>query len=102
MPLPPAAVWPFPLGMPAFCYFVYSRPLTDGNGRLARALLYGAIASRGILCSPALALAPIFTVNSDEIDESLVETSLRKDWTPYSECICAVLFRSAAFVAACA
>lgn len=54
-----------------FREIIWTHPFSDGNGRLARALLNGSLARRGIISRPILGLNAIFDVFRQDIGESL-------------------------------
>ncbi len=80
----------------AYAQVVLSHPLTDGNGRLARAVLQGALARRLGLRAPALALAPACYLKRRRITQALAALSATGDWPAFFAVMLPVLGEAAA------
>jgi len=68
-----------------FARIVAAHPLTDANGRLARAGLQAGLARGGLITTPCLALAPVFALHAAEIRTALAGLCTSGDWDPYFE-----------------
>lgn len=66
-----------------FAATVVHHPYSDGNGRMARALLQGALASRGVLKTPSLALGPASYKHSGALITAIRTLGGEGDWTPF-------------------
>lgn len=68
-----------------FARIVAAHPLTDANGRFARAALQAGMGRGGLIATPCLALAPVFALHAAEIRAALAGLSASGDWMPYFE-----------------
>jgi hypothetical protein len=68
-----------------FARIVIAHPLSDGNGRLARAALQAGLAQGGLIATPCLAPAPVFCLRAAEIRAALAALSATGDWLGYFE-----------------
>lgn len=68
--------------LPAYAYArtIIAHPYPDGNGRLARAMLHGALAREADLSAPILPLAPAFFKNGAKVAEAIRTLSPNGDW----------------------
>jgi Fic family protein len=66
-------------------------PMTDGNGRLARALVHGTLAQGGLVRAPVLPLAPAFYASADVVRTALKELSRTGDWFTAIESLSEIL-----------
>lgn len=60
---------------------VVHHPYEDGNGRVARALFQGALASRGVLKTPSIALGPASYRHSEALITAIRSLGVEGDWT---------------------
>lgn len=66
-----------------FVKTLQAHPLADGNGRVARALLLGALAGDSAISGPILPLGPIYYRNSDLVTRQIRDLSESGDWGRY-------------------
>jgi hypothetical protein len=83
-----------------FARIVIAHPLSDGNGRFARAALQAGLARGGLIATPCLAPAPVFCLRAAEIRAALSELSRTGDWPRYFERMGGVLAECLALVEA--
>lgn len=67
----------------AYVRTVLAHPLTDGNGRLARAMLQFELGAQGILDGPKLPVAPTFYVSWEGLTAHLRDLSANGSWAAY-------------------
>lgn len=72
--------WAFACG--AFAATVILHPFIDGNGRLARALFQGALASRRRLTAPTLPLGPASYCQATALIAAVRALGVSSDWHP--------------------
>lgn len=79
--------------MPAYIYArtIIAHPYPDGNGRLARALLFAFLARALNLHAPAIALAPSFYKNAAKIADGIRTLSRQEDWNRFALLLVEVL-----------
>lgn len=65
----------------AFALTVICHPLTDGNGRVARAILLGSLARDRIINAPIVPLGPAFYLHGRLVGDALARLSDTGDWT---------------------
>jgi hypothetical protein len=72
--------------LPAYCFArtIIAHPYPDGNGRLARALVHGALARTQGLMAPVLPLAPAFYKNGAKVAAALRDVSDSGDWEAFN------------------
>jgi hypothetical protein len=72
--------------LPAYCFArtIIAHPYPDGNGRLARALVHGALARTQRLMAPVLPLAPAFYKKGAKVAAALRELSGTGDWEMFN------------------
>lgn len=68
-----------------YARIITAHPLTDANGRLARAVLQGGLAREKLIETPCLALAPTFYLYAAEIRGALGDLSGSELWAAYFE-----------------
>jgi hypothetical protein len=73
--------------LPAYIFArtIMAHPFSDGNGRLARMLIYAALIKTAGLSQPSLALAPTFYRNARYLAQSLDDLSRDGDWGSFYE-----------------
>lgn len=87
---------PLASALVVFALTILAHPLTDGNGRLARALVHGTLAQGGLVRSPVLPLAPAFYAQADVVRTALKELSGSGDWPAAIESLSGILRMSCA------
>lgn len=70
---------------------VFAHPLTNGNGRFARAALYGGLGEGGLLVTPALGLNAGFDVFREALSNTIITFAATKDWQAYVLAMCQIL-----------
>lgn len=75
----------------AFARTIFAHPFPDGNGRLARALVHGALARTGSYHAPCLPLAPAFYMNGAKVADALRRLSDDADWSAFNSVFRSVL-----------
>lgn len=73
---------------------VFSHPFRDGNGRLARAMLYSSLARKNVIRTPCLGFGPIFDAARLTLAQATLLLSNTGDWQPYMELVLSLLQRS--------
>ncbi|WP_375397384.1 Fic family protein [uncultured Sphingomonas sp.] len=66
-----------------YAHTVFAHPFRDGNGRLARALIYGPLRRGGLVSSPCLGLGPTFDLCRRPLAFATLALSERADWPRY-------------------
>ena len=87
---------PLASALVVFALTILAHPLTDGNGRLARALVHGTLAQGGLVRAPVLPLAPAFYAQADLVRLALKELSRTGDWLTAIESLSEILSLSCA------
>ncbi|MBX9802488.1 MAG: Fic family protein [Caulobacteraceae bacterium] len=64
----------------AYALVILCHPLTDGNGRLARAFVTGSLAREGLLTTPCLPLGPAFYLHARIVADSMAHISETGAW----------------------
>ena len=82
---------PLASALVVFALTILAHPLTDGNGRLARALVHGTLAQGGLVRVPVLPLAPAFYARADVVRTALKELSRTGDWFAAVESLSEIL-----------
>jgi hypothetical protein len=77
-----------------YCRIVVSHPFQDGNGRFARAMLYGPLAKSNILHSPCLGLAASMNLKREDIAIATISLTYSKNWNKYISTIMDILKNS--------
>lgn len=70
---------------------IIAHPFPEGNGRLARALLWAALAREIEICSPVLPLAPAFYKNAASVAQALMRLGRDGDWNELTMTLLGVL-----------
>lgn len=68
-----------------FMRTISAHPFRDGNGRIARALIYGPFAAANILTLPILGITPIFDIHRLELSRRVIKLSEDADWSDFLE-----------------
>jgi hypothetical protein len=68
-----------------FMRTISAHPFRDGNGRIARALIYGPFAAANILTLPILGITPIFDIHRLELSRRVIKLSDDADWSDFLE-----------------
>lgn len=68
-----------------FMRTISAHPFRDGNGRIARALIYGPFAAANILTLPILGITPIFDIHRLELGRRVMKLSDDADWSDFFE-----------------
>lgn len=71
----------------AYAATILCHPLSDGNGRLGRALALGALARIGVLTQPSLPLGPLFNCNSILVERELARLSESGAWRDFFDAL---------------
>lgn len=71
---------PVTASLVAYALAIICHPLTDGNGRLARGLLLGALGGRGLIGAPIVPLGPAFYMHAGLIGPVMARLSESRDW----------------------
>lgn len=79
---------------------VIQHPMTDGNGRLARALFQGSLIEDGIVDLPALPLTLAMHLQKDAVRRGIGGLGLNGDWVGYLEMMECVTRRALALAKA--
>lgn len=80
----------------AFARTIFAHPYPDGNGRLARGLVHGALARTGAYDAPLLPLAPAFYMNAAKLAAALRQLSKDANWNSFATVFKGVLEDAAA------
>lgn len=91
------AISPLARSFYAYAETAISHPLNDGNGRLARAMLYRALGAEGILSAPLLPLGPLIYANTSQVIEGVVRLGTQGDWAPLAGVLEGLIRKAAAF-----
>lgn len=68
-----------------FMRTISAHPFRDGNGRIARTLIYGPFAAANILKLPILGITAIFDIHRLELSRRVVKLSDDADWQDFFE-----------------
>lgn len=68
----------------AFARTIIAHPYTDGNGRLARALVHASLARTAAYAAPFLPLAPAFYMHGAKLAGALRELSASGNWEQFA------------------
>lgn len=79
-----------------YAHTVFAHPFRDGNGRLARALIYGSLRRGGLVTSPCLGLSPTFDLCRRPLAFATRALSERADWPCYMRTLGKILSLCAA------
>lgn len=103
-PLPVASTWirklreawarpelTLALPMFAFAQAIMAHPFSDGNGRLARTLVHGALGRACGISGPVVALAPSFYRRANTLRTALTALSQSGDWSQFGATFLEVL-----------
>ncbi|HEX4694375.1 Fic family protein [Sphingomonas sp.] len=74
-----------------YAHTVFAHPFRDGNGRLARALIYGSLRRGGLVPGPCLGLGPTFDLCRRPLALATLALSKRADWPRYVQTLGKVL-----------
>lgn len=86
-----AAEHPLASALVVFALTILAHPLTDGNGRLGRALVHGTLAQCGLIRAPVLPLAPAFYAQAAVVRSALRDLSRTGDWMTAVEALAPIL-----------
>ena len=73
---------------------VFAHPHTNGNGRLARAMLYSPLAQTSLISTPCLALGAVFDVYREVLATALLQLAKSSHWKPFVILLVELLERS--------
>lgn len=71
---------PVAASLVAYALTIICHPLADGNGRLARALLLGALGGRRLISAPIVPVGPAFYMHAGLIGPVMARLSESGDW----------------------
>lgn len=74
-----------------YAHTVFAHPFRDGNGRLARALIYGSLRRGGLVSGPCLGLGPTFDLCRRPLAFATLALSERSDWPRYVQTLGKIL-----------
>lgn len=74
-----------------YAHTVFAHPFRDGNGRLARALIYGSLRRGELVSSPCLGLGPTFDLCRRPLAFATLALSERGDWPRYTQTLGKIL-----------
>jgi Fic family protein len=82
-----------------FARIVFAHPLTDANGRFARAALQAGLARGGVIATPCLALAPVFHIHPAAMGAAAAGLSRTGCWVEYFDRVGSVLANALTWIA---
>ena len=74
-----------------YAHTIFAHPFRDGNGRLARALIYGSLRRGGLVTGPCLGLSPTFDLCRRPLAFATLALSDRADWRYYVQTLGKIL-----------